>query len=116
VIKVKEVKAFIRCSKAEKVVEELDKLGIADITLIDVMGVGLHLADPNKAKYSIKCVQKYSEIAKVEIVCKDKDVHTIVETIRKTAFSGMKGDGMIYVMPVEMAVKIRTGSVGEDAL
>lgn len=112
----KEVKAFIRCRKAEEVIAALEEKGIHDITLIDVMGLGQHLVDSDKAKYSVQCVQKYSEVAKVEIVCRDKEVHTIVETIRKTAYTDMKGDGMIYVSPVEMAVKIRTGAIGEEAL
>ena len=52
----KEVKAFIRCSKAEDVINALDKLNISDITLIDVMGVGTHYEDKKSSKYSIKCV------------------------------------------------------------
>lgn len=112
----KAVKAYIRCKKAEEVIEALDGLDVADITLIDVMGVGQHLVDPQQSKYSIKCVNKYSEIAKLEVVCREKDVHKVVETIRKISYTGLKGDGMIYVSPVEMVVKIRTGAVGEDAL
>ncbi len=42
----KEVKAYIRCRQAEKVIEELEKLGVADITLIDVTGVGEQVTDP----------------------------------------------------------------------
>jgi len=112
----KEVKAFIRCIKAEEVIEALDALNISDITLIDVMGVGQHMVDKKNVKYSVKCVQRYSEVAKLEVVCADEHVHQVVETIREKAFTNMKGDGMIYVSPVEMAVKIRTGAVGEQAL
>ena len=111
----KEIKAYIRCKKAEKVIEVLENIGINDITLIDVMGVGI-LADPQHAKYSIKCLERYSDVAKLEVVCADERVHEIVEAIRKTAYSGMKGDGIIYVSPVEMAIKIRTGAIGEKAL
>lgn len=111
----KAIKAYIRCQKAEKVLEALEKIGVTDMTLIDVMGVGI-LADPKHAKYSIRCVEKYSEVAKLELVCSGKRVHEIVEVIRKTAYTGLKGDGMIYISPVEMAVKIRTGAVGEEAL
>jgi nitrogen regulatory protein P-II 1 len=111
----KEIKAYIRCQKAEKVIEALEKKEITDITLIDVMGVGA-LADPRQSKYSIKCVERYSEVAKLEVVCADEKVHEIVETIRQTAYTGMKGDGMIFVTPVELAVKIRTGAVGDAAL
>ncbi|MCK6619715.1 MAG: P-II family nitrogen regulator [Calditrichaceae bacterium] len=111
----KEIKAYIRCQKAEKVIEALEDIGITDITLIDVMGVGV-LADPKHAKYSVKCVEKYSEVAKLEVVCSDERVHEIVEVIRKTAYTSMKGDGIIFVSPVELAVKIRTGAIGEEAL
>lgn len=112
----KEVKAFIRCKKAEAVIAALEDEGISDITLIDVMGLGQHLMDTTQAKYSIKCVEKYSEVAKIEIVCRDDEVHMIVETIRTTAHTGLKGDGMIYISPVEITVKIRTGAVGESAI
>lgn len=111
----KEIKAYIRCQKAESVIEALEKIGVDDITLIDVMGVGI-LADPKQSKYSIKCVEKFSEVAKLEVVCADDRAHEIVEVIRKTAYTGMKGDGMIFVSPVEMAIKIRTGAIGEKAL
>lgn len=111
----KAVKAYIRCEKAEEVLSALEEAGIRDMTLIDVMGIG-QLADPRKAKYSIKCVEKYSQVSKLEIVCKDEQVHTVMETIRQHAYTGLKGDGMIFVTPVAMAVKIRTGAVGEEAL
>jgi len=111
----KEIKAYIRCQKAEEVIAALEELGIGGMTLIDVMGVG-QLADPNTAKYSIKCVQKYSEVAKLEIVCKDSDVQKIIDTVQKNAYTGMKGDGMIYVSPVDTAIKIRSGAENEQAL
>ncbi len=111
----KEIKAYIRCRKAEEVISALENNGVQGITLIDVMGVG-HMATPGNTKYSIKCIQKYSEISKLEVVCQDEDVHKIVELIRKHAYTGMHGDGMIFVTPVEMAIKIRTGAIGGEAL
>ncbi len=111
----KEVKAYIRCKKAEDVLQALEKVGVKEATLIDVMGVG-SLSDPAQAKYSVKCIQKYSEIARLEIVCADDRVHTVVETVRQAAYTGLPGDGIIFVSPVEMAVKIRTGAVGEGGL
>ncbi len=110
----KEVKAFIRSSKADAVIQALTDLGVADLTLIDVMGLGNHLLDPQMARYSIDIVKKFSDVAKLEVVCKAQDAPKIVETIRQAAFTGMPGDGMIYVMPVEKAIKIRTGK--EDHL
>lgn len=112
----KEIKAFIRCRKAEEVIEALEYIGIKDITLIDVMGLGKDLLDPEHSKYSVKCVKKYSEVAKIEIVCKDRDVESVTATIQKSAYSGMKGDGLIYVMSVDNAIKIRTGATGDKAI
>ena len=111
----KEIKAYIRCRKAEEVIGALEENGVQGITLIDVMGVGQLVSSAN-AKYSIKCIQKYSEISKLEVVCRDEEVHKIVELIRKHAYTGMRGDGIIFVTPVEMAIKIRTGAIGEEAL
>ncbi len=112
----KEVKAFIRAQKAEEVLDALEDLGISDITLLDVMGIGQHMADPHESKYSIKIVKKYADLAKVETVCRAADVDRVVETIRKAGYTGMKGDGMIYVSPVESVVKIRTGVRDDEAL
>jgi len=111
----KEIKAYIRCRKAEEVISALEDNGVLGITLIDVMGVG-QMAAPENSKYSIKCIQKYSEISKLEVVCQHEEVHKIVEIIRKNAYTGMHGDGMSVVTPVEMAVKIRTGAIGPEAL
>jgi len=102
----KEVKAFIRCDKAEEVMEALEQTGEKNVTLIDVMGVG-SLADPHTAKYSIECVKKFSDVAKIELICRDEDVKSIVDIIRRKAYTGMKGDGMIYTTPVEHFVEIR---------
>ncbi|HKJ46753.1 MAG TPA: P-II family nitrogen regulator [Balneolales bacterium] len=103
----KEVKAFIRCDKAEEVMEALEQTGEKNVTLIDVMGVG-SLADPHTAKYSIECVKKFSDVAKIELICRDEDVKSIVDIIRRKAYTGMKGDGMIYTTPVEHFVEIRS--------
>ncbi|HDL19513.1 MAG TPA: P-II family nitrogen regulator [Bacteroidetes bacterium] len=115
VVKMKEIKAFIRANKAETVIEALEEFGVKGVTLIDALGIGA-LADPEHSKYSIRCVKKYSDIAKLEVVCSKEYVHKVVEVIREKAYTGLKGDGVIYVSPVEVAVKIRTGAIGEEAL
>lgn len=111
----KAVKAYIRTAKVEEVVHALEKAGVCDVTVIDVMAVGSNV-DPNEAKYSIELMQRYSRVAKLEIVCKEDNIHTIIEILRNSAFTGQPGDGIVYVTPVEMAVKIRTGAIGEEGL
>jgi len=106
----KAVKAYLRSQKVEEVVQALEKTGIDGMTVVDVMGIGTTLADRHTAKYSIECVEQYSKVAKLEIVCPAMDVHRVLKIIRETAYTGMKGDGLIFVSPVEMVVKIRTGA------
>jgi len=111
----KSVKAYIRTIKVDEVVHRLEQEGICDMTIIDVMAIGRD-ADPKNSKYSIDLMEKFARIAKMEIVCKDDKIHHIVEIIRQAAYTGSPGDGIIYVTPVEMAVKIRTGAVNEAGL
>ena len=111
----KEVKAFIRAIKVDEVVQELEKEGVHDMTINDVMGVSKDI-DPQNAKFSIKLLSQYSSFAKVELVCTDDNVHKIVEILRHAAYTGQQGDGIIYVTAVEMAVKIRTGAFGKEGL
>ena len=111
----KEIKAYIRTERAEDILETLAGSGIVDVTLIDVMGCG-HLMDPNNCKYSIEYVERYSKLAKLELVCKDEEVEHIISMIRKNAYTGMPGDGKIFVTPVEQAIKIRTGETGVEAI
>ncbi|NHZ84981.1 MAG: P-II family nitrogen regulator [Planctomycetia bacterium] len=112
----KEIKAYIRAYKIESVVKELSEIGIENMTVIDIMALGKGLIDPQKSNYSIELVQKYSDVAKLEIIVSDKDVDKTVETIRSVAFSGQKGDGIILVSSISEAIKIRTGKTGENIL
>lgn len=110
----KEIKAFIRKRKSEEVVDALEDIGIDRMTLIDVMGIG-H-TDPNQTQFSVRLAERYAETAKLLMVCKEEEVQQVVETIREKAYTGLKGDGIIYVSPVEDAVHVRTGRTGSDAL
>ncbi len=112
----KEIKAFVRVYKVDRIIEALQNLGITDFTIGDVMGVGKHLEDLADAEYSMEIIKKYSKIAKLELVCRADKVEKIVTVLRKEAYTGMKGDGIIYVTPVEMVIKIRTGAINGDAL
>ncbi len=112
----KEVKAFIRSDKADEVIIALKELGVLNLTATDVKGIGQSLAAEDDSKYSVNLIQKYSKIAKLEIVCRAVDTANIVEVLQKAAYTGQQGDGMIYVVPVETAIKIRTGAYGGAAL
>lgn len=112
----KEIKAYLREYKIETVISELIKIGIVNMTVIDLMAIGKGLIDPEKSPYSIELVQKYSEVAKLEIIVPDDDVDVTIDTIRKAAYSGQRGDGIIFVSSISEAIKIRTGKTGDAIL
>jgi nitrogen regulatory protein P-II 1 len=105
----KEIKAYIRKVKVEETVHALEQIGVTDMTILDVMEIGRE-ADPSNLRLSVDIVEKYARVSKLEIVCSDDRVPHIVKTLKDAACTGQPGDGIIYVTPVEMAVKIRTGA------
>jgi len=111
----KEIKAYMRTVKVEETVRSLEKAGICGMTVIDVMALGTQ-SDPKNLKFSMELIEKYTKVVKLELVCADEKVHQILEILKTTAYTGQSGDGIIYVSPVEMAIKIRTGAIGEEGL
>lgn len=111
----KEVKAYIRHHRVNHVIEALEQEGFNDMTLIDVKGITRGLPR-EEYHYSLELAEKYMDVIKLEIVCTDQGADRIVEIIKINAHTGRKGDGLIFVAPVEEVVRIRTGESGEEAL
>ncbi|MDQ7066370.1 MAG: P-II family nitrogen regulator [candidate division KSB1 bacterium] len=111
----KEIKAYIRCEKAEEVIHELEQAGVKDITLIDVMAIGENI-DMQHARYSFECVEKYQKVAKLELLCGEDEVDRLVDILQRSAYTGMRGDGIICVSDVGRIVKIQTGQEDMAAL
>ncbi len=109
--KMNEIKAFVRNTRVDEVVHGLKAIGVKAMTVCSVEGIGA-LADPAHGVLSIAYVTTYCKMYKLEIVCRSKDANLIVSTIQKLAHTGEGGDGVIFVSPVERAVKIRTGEEG----
>ena len=108
----KEVKAYVRVHMLDKVLRGLEEAGFTDLTVLDVKAIrqGLRAEDLN---YSLELARRYMNVAKVDVVVRDVDVQRVLTIIQKTARPGRKGDGLMYVSPVEEAVHIRTGAGGE---
>ena len=111
----KEIKAYIRPGKVDNVILELEKFGINGMTLINVNALA-DWADPLKTAFSIKYVEKYSQIVKLELICSSKDANSVVEIIRSACTTGKKGDGKIFISRIDDAISIRTGMHGENAI
>ncbi len=110
----REIKAYVRREKVEEVIDAIMAAGVPGLTLIDVCGLGA--AAPGEEKWSIEYCKKYSSVVKLEIVCHNKDVDRITGVIRERARTGHRGDGMIFVAPLERAIRIRTGDEGYGAI
>ncbi|HHL39212.1 MAG TPA: P-II family nitrogen regulator [Deltaproteobacteria bacterium] len=111
----KEIKAYIRTSRAEEVIHALEDAGAAGFTVIEAKAVGAS-AVPERERFSVEYAETCSPITKIEVVCSDEETARLVEVIVKSASTGRRGDGMVFVSPVDEAVRIRTGERGEDAL
>lgn len=111
----KEIKAYIRTSALERTVKALEEAKAPGITVTTVHPVGYGF-DANYFTPGQRATQRYWDITKLEVVCTDEDVDRLVEVISGNSYTGSKGDGMIFVSPVETAVRIRTGEKGNAAL
>lgn len=110
----KELKAFIRASVVDTVVRALQKAGAPGITISHIRGVGYDY-DAEQFTFAPGVEGKAPDVAKIEVVCRGEDVDRLVETIVQAAGSGRRGDGLVFVLPVEQAVKIRSGQSGPGA-
>jgi nitrogen regulatory protein P-II 1 len=111
----KMIEAIIKPFKLDEVKEALSKEGIQGITVSEVKGFGRqrgHTELYRGAEYIVDFLPK----VKIEVLVNDDKAAIVADTILKTARTGRIGDGKIFVLPVEDAVRIRTGERGNDAI
>lgn len=109
------VTAVIKPHKVDEVKDALRGIGVQGITVSEVKGFGRqggHTETYRGAEYSIDFTPK----VKLEILVDATDVAGVTDVIQSTAGSGQIGDGKIWVTPVEVAIRIRTGEQGKDAI
>ena len=113
----KEIQAYVRPDYLTTIVSRLEQEGARDLTVTRVDAIGA-LADSERDRLRIfrNYSEKYSDIAKIEIVCADAEVDRFVGVLRKASYTGERGDGRIFVVNVERAINIRSGEEGEKAL
>lgn len=109
------IKAIIKPFKLDDVREALSEIGVTGITVSEVKGFGRqkgHTELYRGAEYVVDFLPK----VKIETVVDDAAVDKVIEAIRSAANTGKIGDGKIFVLNVEQAVRIRTGESGSEAL
>lgn len=111
----KKVEAIIKPFKLEDVKEAIAREGIQGLTVSEVKGFGRqkgHKELYRGAEYIVEFLPK----VKLEIVVSDDRVESVVKAIINSASTGRIGDGKIFVLPVDEAIRIRTGETGDACL
>ncbi len=111
----KKVEAIIKPFKLDEVKDALGEVGIKGMTVTEVKGFGRTGGKREVYRGSAYVVDFVPKV-KIEVVISDALVVPVLEAIEKAAQTGRIGDGKIFVMPIEEAVRIRTGEKGEDAI
>jgi nitrogen regulatory protein P-II 1 len=112
---VKKIEAIVKPFKLDEIREALAAAGITGLTITEVKGFGRqkgHTELYRGAEYRVEFLPKI----KVEILVDDDRVSPVVETLMTTARTGRIGDGKIFVLPVDDAIRIRTGERGSAAV
>lgn len=111
----KKIEAIIKPFKLDEVKEALQEIGIEGMTVTEVKGFGRqkgHTEMYRGAEYTVDFLPK----VKLELVLDETQLKAAVDAIVKAANSGRIGDGKIFILPVEEAIRIRTGEKGKDAI
>ena len=111
----KKVEAIIKPFKLDDVKDALHEVGVTGMTVTEVKGFGRqkgHTELYRGAEYVIDFLPK----VKVEVVVENSLVDNVVEAIAAAARTGRIGDGKIFVLPIDEAIRIRTGDRGADAV
>ena len=111
----KKIEAIIKPFKLEDVKDALAGVGVQGLTVSEVKGFGRqkgHTEIYRGSEYTVDFLPKL----KVEVVLPDSSVEAAVGAIMKSAKTGKIGDGKIFVLPVEEAVRIRTEERGDQAV
>ena len=111
----KKIEAIIKPFKLDEVKEALNNIGIQGMTISEVKGYGRqkgHKEIYSGAEYVVDFIPKI----KIEIVANDDQADQVVDTLKESAKTGKIGDGKIFVMPIEEAIRVRTGEKGADAI
>jgi len=111
----KKIEAIIKPFKLDEVKDALHEVGLQGITVIEAKGFGRqkgHTELYRGAEYVVDFLPK----VKIEVVLDDALVERAVEAIQQAAHTGRIGDGKIFILPVEEAIRVRTGERGSEAV
>jgi len=111
----KKIEAIIRPERLQAVQDALDELGVSGLTVSDVMGCGRQKGYTEQYRGSRANISLLPKI-KIESVVPSDVMEQTVDAITAAAYTGETGDGRVFVVDVDQAVRIRTGERGEETV
>ena len=111
----KKIEAIIKPFKLEEVKDALSEIGVEGMTVSEVKGFGRqkgHTEIYRGSEYTVDFLPK----VKLEIAVADEIVNKVLDAIVSASQTGKIGDGKVFILPIEEAVRIRTGEKGDTAL
>ena len=111
----KKIEAIIKPFKLDEVKDALSEIGVQGMTVSEVKGFGRTGGKKEVYRGSAYVVDFVPKV-KIEVVVVDELVHDVLDAIEKSAKTGRIGDGKIFIVPIEEAVRIRTGERGKEAI
>ncbi|GAC1657661.1 MAG: P-II family nitrogen regulator [Candidatus Dormibacteraceae bacterium] len=111
----KKVEAIIRHEKLQEVQDVLDELGVSGLTVTEVKGCGAQRGYTESYRGTKVNISLRPRL-KIEAVMRAEIVERVIDKIAEAARTGEVGDGKIFVMDVEQAVRIRTGEKGPETV
>ena len=111
----KKIEAFIRHEAFEPIRAELLDKGFPSLSIIEAKGSGRQKGIVEHYRGSTLTVNVRPKV-KLEVVVEDSDAQVVIDAILRHARTGEVGDGKIFVLPVEQAIRIRTGESGHEVL
>ena len=111
----KKIEAIIKPFKLDEVKEALHEVGLQGITVLEAKGFGRqkgHTELYRGAEYVVDFLPK----VKIELVVEEDMLERAIEAIQQAAHTGRIGDGKIFILPVENAIRVRTGETGNEAI
>jgi nitrogen regulatory protein P-II 1 len=111
----KKIESINKPIKLDEVKDALAEVGVQGMTVTEVKGFGRTGGKKEVYRGSAYVVDFVPKV-KIEVVVSDEIVHDVLDAIEKSAKTGRIGDGKIFIIPVEEAVRIRTGERGKEAI
>lgn len=109
------ITAVIKPFKLDEVRQAVADIGIQGVTVTEVLGYGRqqgHVETYRGAEYQVDFLPK----AKIELAVDDSIAEQVMEAVCNVARTGRAGDGKVWVMELDQAVRVRTGETGSDAI